>query len=110
MQRLGSVIAIALTAAGCSHAQVQLNAGGANTVAGGGGSSAAALIGLGIAGAVIYHSEQNSPGGYGTRYDANPFMAVTGTVQAPELAPGRRVNEQDCTQPIADLSANLKCR
>jgi len=48
----------------------------------------AALIGIGIAGAVIYR----------------------GTERAPELAPVRRVNEQDCTRPIEDISANLKCR
>ena len=54
------------------------------------GSTAAALIGLGIAGAVIYRSEASG--------------------RAPELAPVRRVNEQDCTRPIEDISANLKCR
>lgn len=28
----------------------------------------------------------------------------------PELDPGRRVIEQDCSKPIEDWSANLKCR
>lgn len=28
---------------------------------------------------------------------------------APELAPGRIINEQDCTRPV-ELSGNLKCR
>ena len=28
----------------------------------------------------------------------------------PELDPGRRVIEQDCSKPIEDSSANLKCR
>jgi hypothetical protein len=32
------------------------------------------------------------------------------TAPAPELAPGRLVNEQDCTKPIEDWSGNLKCR
>jgi hypothetical protein len=27
-----------------------------------------------------------------------------------ELDKGRRVNEQDCSKPIQDWSANLKCR
>lgn len=107
--------------AGCSHGQVQFSGGAASTTSGGtaissssaglnvqaSGSTAAALIGLGIAGAVIYRSEAS---GYGTRYNANPFMAVTGTERAPELAPVRKVNEQDCTRPIEDISANLKCR
>jgi hypothetical protein len=109
MQRFWLVVAVSLTAAGCSHAQVQLNAGGATTASGGGGSSAAALIGLGIAGAVIYSSERSGPP-YGVRYNSNPFMAVTDSARAPQLAPERRVNEQDCTQPITDFSANLKCR
>ena len=110
MKSFRVIVALALTVTGCSHGQVHLNAGGTATVSGGGGSSAAALLGLGIAGAVIYSSERYSPGGYGSRYDANPFMAVTGTAPAPEMAPERRVNEQDCSQPIADASANLKCR
>ena len=109
MQYLRLFVLVALAAAGCSHSQVQLNAGGPTTASGGGGSSAAALIGLGIASAVIYSSERNGPP-YGVRYDSNPFMAVTDTARAPELAPERRVNEQDCTKPITDFSANLKCR
>ncbi|HJS36826.1 MAG TPA: hypothetical protein VJ789_01705 [Burkholderiales bacterium] len=28
----------------------------------------------------------------------------------PPMDAARRVNEQDCTQPIVDASANLKCR
>src|SRR3989475_8184104 len=90
--------------AGCSHGQLQFSSGAASTTSGGtaissssaglnvqaSGSTAAALIGLGIAGAVIYRSEASG--------------------RAPELAPVRRVNEQDCTRPIEDISANLKCR
>ena len=30
--------------------------------------------------------------------------------QSPPLDPQRKVLEQDCTQPIVDWSANLKCR
>ena len=75
--------------AGCSHGggtAISSSSAGLNVQAS--GSTAAALIGLGIAGAVIYR----------------------GTERAPELAPVRRVNEQDCTRPIEDISANLKCR
>ena len=70
----------------------------------GGGSGAAALIGLGVA-AAIYGAQADGAG-----YSANPFMAVTETARPPALAPGRRVNEQDCSRPIEDPSANLKCR
>ncbi len=98
------IVPICILIAGCSHGQLQFNGGAASTTSGGtaissssaglsvqaSGSSAAALIGLGIAGAVIYRSEASG--------------------RAPELAPVRRVNEQDCTRPIEDISANLKCR
>ena len=98
------MIVLTVFIAGCSHAQVQFSGGAASTTSGGtaissssaglnvqaSGSTAAALIGLGIAGAVIYRSEASG--------------------RAPELAPMRRVNEQDCTRPIEDISANLRCR
>jgi len=29
---------------------------------------------------------------------------------APELAPDRRINEQDCTKPVDFSSGNLRCR
>jgi hypothetical protein len=96
------MILFAVFIAGCSHAQVQFSGGAASTTSGGtaissssaglnvqaSGATAAALIGIGIAGAVIYRA----------------------TERAPELAPVRKVNEQDCTRPIEDISANLKCR
>ena len=100
--------------AGCSHGQVQFSSGAVSTAPGasagvsiqGGGSGAAALIGLGVAAAI--YGAQPDAAGYG--YSTNPFMAVTETARPPALAPGRRVNEQDCSRPIEDPSANLKCR
>jgi hypothetical protein len=44
------------------------------------------------------------------RVNANPFAAITPTAALPELDPERRVNEQDCTRPIEDTSANLRCK
>jgi hypothetical protein len=72
-----------------------------------GGSGFATLFGLAILGVMAYDYEVN-----GVRYRGNPFITVTDNVPqaAPELAPERKVNEQDCTKPIADWSANLKCR
>ncbi|SRR5579885_2920126 len=91
--------------AGCST-QYQLNAasgtlppGGVapgTTVSGGaaqlqaGGSGAAALLAIAILAGVAAAQPPAPP--------------------APPLAPSRRVNEQDCTKPIADPAANLKCR
>ena len=88
------IVPICILIAGCSHGAtsggtaISSSSAGLNVQAS--GSTAAALIGLGIAGAVIYRSEASG--------------------RAPELAPVRRVNEQDCTRPIEDISANLKCR
>ena len=100
---------------------MQLNAGAVSTSGGGravnssgaavnvqsSGSTAALLIGIGVAAAIVHGAEER---GYGTRYNMNPFMAVRETAKAPELAPNRVVNEQDCTQPLVDTTANLKCR
>ena len=33
-----------------------------------------------------------------------------GGPSAPPLAPGRMIREQDCSQPLEDPGANLKCR
>jgi len=33
-----------------------------------------------------------------------------GSTRVPPMDPERRVQEQDCSQPIVDPSANLKCR
>ena len=86
------IVPTCILIAGCSHGAtsggtaISSSSAGLNVQAS--GSTAAALIGIGIAGAVIYR----------------------GTERAPELAPVRKVNEQDCTRPIEDISANLKCR
>jgi hypothetical protein len=37
-------------------------------------------------------------------------VAIHAAQPAPELDGSRRVNEQDCSKPIRDWSANLKCR
>jgi hypothetical protein len=37
-------------------------------------------------------------------------QAMPPTAPVPELDPTRRVAEQDCTKPIEDWSANLRCR
>lgn len=58
------------------------------------GRDLGAVLGLAIVGGAIYDYESERRGERG----------------ALELDPGRRVNEQDCTRPIEDPSANLKCR
>jgi len=38
------------------------------------------------------------------------LAAGAGYSAAPPMKPDRRINEQDCTQPIVDPTANLRCR
>ena len=104
MRKLLPILAAAL-AAGCAHYELNATSntagsaaavpgrtvtGGSVQVQAGGSSAAAALIAIGILAGVAAREPAASP--------------------APVLAPERRVNEQDCTQPIADPGANLKCR
>lgn len=68
-----------------------------------GGSAAGAIIAItGIAWAIhgVRGEERDS-------YRVPPF-ATGGAI--PPLDESRKVREQDCTKPIEDFSANLKCR
>jgi hypothetical protein len=99
-----SALLAAACLAGCAHGQAQFSSGAVSGAPGGtagvgvqgGGSGVAALIGIGVAAAVIYGS--------------GPDGTMTGSAKPAPLAPGRRVSEQDCSRPIEDPSANLKCR
>ncbi len=103
-----SIIGLALLA-GCTHASVQVDsAGGTTTTTTGvsahvsGHSSPAvwALIGIGLIAA-----EARNP--------TRPIEGRPETLQTRPPAPldaRRRVNEVDCTKPIRDWSANLKCK
>ncbi len=93
--------------AGCANSSVQLSTGGPQPVVRAqGGSALGGLIAIGVLGTLAYESEQD-----GTRYRANPFDAFSMQPAAPPLLdPARRVLEVDCTKPIEDWSANLRCR
>jgi len=100
---------------GCAHSNVSLNssgsaAGGTSTGSGqvsAAGSGAAAVVLFAIA-VVAIHGSELSNAGTSTRVD--PSTAITPTPPVPGLDSSRRVNEQDCSKPIKDWSANLKCR
>jgi hypothetical protein len=87
---------LALALVGCTHVSTRVDSGGTVTtsssfsagVSGKAGAAAWALIGIGLIAAEA----------------ANPTPP-----RAPPLDERRRVNEVDCTKPIADWSANLKC-
>ncbi len=117
MVKKACIVALAILLCGCS-ARMQLDSGagvasspGTSITTGSGGlhvqagsNFAAALIAISLlAGAIEYSREpQPFPSASGLLPEAAP--------RAPGLAPARRINEQDCSQPIADPSANLKCR
>ena len=68
------------------------------------GSAAGALIAIGILAAAWHGSESD---GYGVRDRMDPS---DGRGRAPQLDETRSVNEQDCTRPIENPAANLRCR
>lgn len=122
MKRL-LILTLCVQLGACAHAAVGVSTSTATTgaVATGttavGGQVAVASSGAGaialfaVAAAMMTASEMSASGT--TTYNANPFAAIDGSSSSrrqPELDAGRRVHEQDCTKPIADWSANLKCR
>lgn len=117
MTRAIAVATVAALLAGCAHTHTQLTIGGTAPGTGGAtgsvnvraGSASAALIAIGILAGTAYVESREGA----VRYRANPFLALD--PDAPRTAPppmdeARRVNEQDCTRPIADPAANLRCR
>ena len=89
-----TLLLLSLLISGCSHTSVQGGWGGTGPSGGNvqvgvrGGSVGWALVGIGLIAAGL--PPMNEP--------------------SRELDKARRVNEQDCSQPITDWSANLKCR
>jgi len=101
-------ILLVIFLAGCSHTQVNVGAGSAH---GGvqahieGGRGLAALLGLSILAAGIVETER-------ARYSANPFITVSESSSryAPEMAPDRKISEQDCTKPLDYSLGNIRCK
>jgi hypothetical protein len=91
---------LAFCVAGCGgNSYLQLNSSGSpSTGVSTGGSvsvQVGALLVIGLLAGISYESDRGT---------------ATPEKRAPELDAARRVNEQDCTKPIEDWSANLKCR
>jgi hypothetical protein len=101
-----TIVAVLALSACSANTQIASNtaagvgspAAGTTVVSGGvsasisGGSAAAALGAVGVLGAMFTYGNET--------LDRAP----------PPLLEGRRVNEQDCTAPLVDYSANLRCR
>lgn len=104
---LVTVLLCASLAAGCGHGSIRVNGSGgapvavppAGTSASGGSVSGnlrhssdfSALLALGLLVGIAYGTEHQQR-------------------DVPVMEPARQVSEQDCTRPIEDRSANLRCR
>jgi hypothetical protein len=90
-----------LLLAGCSsHTAWQVSSGGPHAgaqVQVDAGRGLAALFGLTILAAGAYAVERE-------RY------AAESPSRAPEMAPGRKVSEQDCTRPLDYSRGNIRCK
>jgi hypothetical protein len=102
MMRRFAPLTLALLLAGCGgHSNVQLSSsalpsGGVST---GGAvqvqsqSALGVLLAIGVLMGASYASDRQAA-----------------TISAPAMDSGRSVNEQDCTKPIVNWSANLRCK
>jgi hypothetical protein len=106
--RRGLAFAAAFLLAGCGgNSNVQVSGGGPQpTVSAQGNTPLGRLVLIGVIAAVGYESYKD-----GVYYRANPFDAIQPARPAPPpLDASRRVLEVDCSKPIEDWSANLRCR
>jgi hypothetical protein len=110
-RRIAGALAAALCAAGCSNNSYVIYGSGSPAAGAPTGGTSAYVQGStssssGILAAVflLHWSLLNE------RWDRNAGMYGSSTIPAPPMDETRAVNMQDCTQPIVDWSANLKCR
>lgn len=102
--RIAAPILLAAALSGCAATTSVSAGGGAAGVAPGGtvssatvgmhvesASAAGALLGLAIIGGTVYGAARDG-------------------ARVPPLDPDRTVNVQDCSQPIRDWAANLRCK
>jgi hypothetical protein len=104
------VVLVAALAAGCSHSRVAVNSTTSSGGASQGGSvhvkanGGAALL---LLGAVAIASGDFSE----SRPLPDPRdLLMPSTPKPGPMAPDRRINEQDCTQPVDLTAGNLRCK
>lgn len=106
----GIGVALAVLLAGCGgNANVQANSSNGSAsgaVSFPGRTSLGTLLSIVFLAGVSYESDREMA--RSARYPHFPHLP--GDLRAPELDPSRRVVEHDCTRPIEDWSANLRCR
>lgn len=114
----GVVLSFVLFAAGCGgHSNVQLASSGspATGVSSGGSvniqgrSTVGVVIAIGILAGASYASDREYES-YGMQRRSSVFTPMQRDLPVPELDPARTVNEQDCSKPIENWSANLRCK
>jgi hypothetical protein len=95
---------VAALAAACSHAQI--DAGGSTGLQARSDSRglATAVIAVGIVAGAIDYSREPRP------FPSPAALLPERSPPAPELAPDRRISEQDCTRPVDLSSGNLRCK
>ena len=116
--RLLAAIALCATAAGCASVDYEMGASyGGKAAAGAGGASAGsttiwtgpeglyASIPLGTAAANIM-AIATGVAIYAAMLQESGELRFGGY----QMLEGRAINEQDCTKPITDMQANLKCK
>ena len=103
--RLAMSLLLSLLVSGCGgSSNIQFSSGGppqgvvanSSTVSVQGHTTVGALIAAGILAGVSIRRE--------------PERNAPFSMRVPEPHPARRIVEQDCTRPIEDWSANLRCR
>ena len=65
---------------------------------------ATAIVVMGLAAGAIEYSREDRP------FPSPSAMLPEPTPRPPEMAPDRRVREQDCTKPVDYSLGNIRCR
>lgn len=120
---LAAVLLAAVASAGCSHVQVNASSGTASRLSS--SSNAGTSVSSSSAG---FHAQSDSSalataiiaisllaGAIELSREDRPFPDPKALVSdrpahVPDMAPGRRINEQDCSGPVDFFSGNLRCK
>jgi hypothetical protein len=96
--------------AGCSSTRVEVNSGATTRAAAGhvhvqaSDGLARAIVVMALIGAALEYNREERP-------FPDPRSLLPGNSEpAPPLAPGRTVNEQDCSKPVDWSAGNLRCK
>ena len=121
MKTLAAVF-IVLAASACTHAQIDATsrtssaaaspAAGTSVTSGSAGlqvqsgsrSLATAIVIMGLAAGAIEYSREDR------HFPSPSALLPESTPRAPEMAPDRRISEQDCTRPVDYSLGNIRCR